>query len=52
MENQKVLENINSIKENINKSSIETIDANLNEKKTLKLLQFLKDNLWKNLLLH
>ena len=33
MENQKVLENINSIKENINKSSIESIDANLNKKK-------------------
>ena len=38
MENQKVLENINSIKENINKSSIESIDANLNKKKDIEII--------------
>ena len=42
MENQKVLENINSIKENINKSSIESIDANLNEKKNIEIIAISK----------
>ena len=35
MENQKVLDNINLVKKNINKSSIESINANLKEKKNI-----------------
>ena len=42
MENQKVLENINSIKENINKSSIESIDANLNKTKKIEIIAISK----------
>ena len=42
MENQKVLKNINSIKENINKSSTGSIDANLNEKKNIEIIAISK----------
>ena len=42
MENQKVLDNINLIKKNINKSSIESINANLKEKKNIEIVAISK----------
>ena len=42
MENQKVLDNINLVKKNINKSSIESIDANLKEKKNIEIVAISK----------
>ena len=42
MENQKVLENINLIKANINESSMASVDANLKEKKTIEIIAISK----------
>ena len=42
MENQKVLDNINLIKKNINKSSIESINANLNKTKKIEIIAISK----------